>query len=375
MSQDITYVGLDVHKDSIWGAALPPGSDACQDEQTLPCDFARLRKWLRRLQRKWGDLRICYEASGAGYVLYRYLTERGFACEVVAPSLIPKKPGDRRKTDRRDARKLAVLYRAGALTMVRVMEQEDEAVRALVRCRRGLRKDVHRARQQVLKHVRRNGEVYRETANHWTKRHWIWLKALELPLVHEQFVLLTLLEKLEYLESKLEEVDERIGKEAFEGRSADRASRLMCLRGLAVTSAMGLGSEIWDGRRFPGAKEFMDWVGLTPSEHSSGGTTRRGGITKAGNSHCRHLLIQAAWVNVKRKPRVSVRQRAQWRGQPAWVVALSQRAMKRLHSRYWYLVSRGKLPQVAITAVARELAGFVWAIMQDEEPGSSKSAA
>ena len=120
MPQDITYVGLDVHKESITGAALPPGFDECPDEQTIPCDFSRLLKWLKQLRRKWGELRICYEASGAGYVLFRYLTERGFSCEVVAPSLIPKKPGDRRKTDRRDARKLAVLYRAGALTMVSV---------------------------------------------------------------------------------------------------------------------------------------------------------------------------------------------------------------------------------------------------------------
>jgi transposase len=375
MEQGITYVGLDVHKDSITGAALPPGFDECQEEQTLPCDFGRLRKWLKRLERKWGELRICYEASGAGYVLYHYLTERGFLCEVVAPSLIPKKPGDHRKTDRRDARKLAVLYRAGALTMVRVPDREDEALRALVRCRRGLGRDVNRARHQVLKHTRRNGEVYRETKNNWTKRHWVWLKALELPLAHEQFVLQTLLEKLEYLEAKLEEVEERIAKEAFEGQLAERASRLMCLRGVAVTGAAGLGAEIGDFQRFPGAKEFMDYVGLTPSEYSSGQTTRRGGITKAGNSHCRHLLVQAAWVNVKRMPRVSARLRAAWKGQPPWVVALAQRAMKRLHSRYWYLVSRGKVPQVAITAVARELAGFVWAIMQDKELESSKSAA
>jgi transposase len=374
MVQGITFVGLDVHKDSITGAALPPGSESCPDEQTMPADFVRLAKWLRRIRRKWGEVRICYEASGAGYVLYRCLEERGWHVEVVAPSLIPKRPGDQRKTDRRDARQLAVLYRAGALTMVAVPDREDEAVRALVRLHHALRKDVLRARHQVLKHLRRNGEVYR-AASHWTKSHWKWLHSVELSLPHEQFVLRTFLEKLEYLLAQLDEVDARIEKEAFDGDFADRASRLMCLRGIAVTGSMTLASEVSDFLRFPTAPKFMDYVGLTVSEHSSGNESRRGSITKAGSSHCRHVLIQAAWALVRTRPRTSPRLRAQWEGQPPWVVALAQKAMKRLHQRYWHLVHRGKLPQVAITAVARELAGFVWAIMQEGPTSREQRAA
>jgi len=373
MSQDITFVGLDVHKDTITGAALPPDSDVCQEEATFPSDLGRLAKWLRRIQRRWGPIRVCYEASGAGYVVHRSLTERGIPCEVAAPSLIPKRPGDRRKTDRRDARQLAVLYRAGALTLVSVPDREDEAVRALVRLHHALRKDVLRARHQVLKHLRRNGEVYRGT-HHWTKSHWGWLHSLELAHPQEQFVLQTFLSKLEYLLAQLQEVDARIEEEAFDGNLADRAGRLMCLRGIAVTGSMTLVSEVSDFRRFPTAPKLMDYVGLTVSERSSGERIRHGGITKAGSSHCRHVLIQAAWAIVKTMPRTGPRLRAQWEGQPPWVVGLAQKAMRRLHRRYWHLVHRGKAPQVAITAVARELAGFVWAIMQ-EGPRSNRQKA
>lgn len=366
MQKDTTYVGLDVHKDSITGAVLPPGFEDCQEERTLPYDLPRLFKWLRRVEKKWGTIRVCYEASGAGYVLHRELAARGLHCEVAAPSLIPKKPGDRRKTDQRDARKLAVYYRAGALTMVHVPEREDEAVRALARLRRALGQDVLRGRHQVLKHLRRVGLVYR-LGRHWTKRHWEWLQAVELPWPHEQFVLQKLLEKLEYLLAQLGEVDARLEEEAFSGHFRDRAARLMCLRGIAVTGAMALAAEISDFTRFPTAPHFMDYVGLTPSERSSGGETRRGGITKAGNSYCRHILVQAAWVMVRTRPRTGVRLRERLSEQPAWVTALSQRSMRRLHQRYWQLLSRGKTPQVAITAVARELAGFVWAVMQPTE--------
>lgn len=374
MAQDITSIGLDVHKDSIFGAALPPGFETCQDERTMPCDFARLLKWLRRIERRWGRIRVCYEASGAGYVLFRYLREKGIRCEVVAPSLIPRKPGDRRKTDRRDARHLAVQLRAGSLTMVHVPDREDEAVRALVRLRHAVKKDVHRARHQVLKHLRRNGAVYR-TTKHWTKAHWAWLHAVELDLPHEQFVLRTYLEKLEYLLAQLGDVDARIEKEAFEGAFAARARRLMCLRGIAVTGSMTLASEVSDFHRFASAPAFMDYVGLTVSEQSSGNTRRLGAITKAGSGRCRHVLIQAAWSLVRRAPRTSARLRESWEGQPPWVVATAQRAMNRLYKRFGSLVFKGKPPQLAITAVARELAGFVWALMQEESTSRDSQAA
>jgi len=367
MEQSITFVALDTHRDTITGASLPPGSERPTDIRTLVNDVPRLLKWLRRVERKYGEIRVCYEASGAGYVLQRELEAHGIRCEVVAPSLIPKRPGDRKKTDRRDAEHLAIQYRAGGLTMVSVPDREDEAVRALLRCRRAQTKDMLRARHQVLKHLRRNGLVFRGTRNNWTQAHWAWLERVELEHRAEQVVFRMHLEKLRYLMAQRDEVDEEISAVAFSEAYLERADRLMCFKGFSVYGSMGLVSEIGDFRRFPTAQAFMDYVGLVPTEHSSGETVRRGGITKTGNSHCRHILIQASWAIVQSQPRVVNRLRAQWEGRPSWLVALALRAMKRLYGRFRYLTNRGKLRQVAIVAVARELAGFVWAAMQDHE--------
>lgn len=375
MRKSITFVALDVHKDSISGAALPPDADRCVEEKTMPSDVTRLVKWLRRLERKHGEIQVCYEASGAGYVLHRELERRGITCEVAAPSLIPRKPGEPRKTDRLDARELAFQYRAGALTMVNVPDREDEALRALVRLRRSLVKELTRAKHQVLDHVRRNGSVYGGRSN-WTKTHWAWLESLALDPRDERFVHRKGLERVQYLEAQLGEVDERIRERAFSESYVDRAGRLMCLKAFDVTGAMVMTAEVGDFQRFPTAESFMAWVGLVPGVRQSGGTRQRGvGITKAGNSHCRHILIQAAWVIVTRPPRAGKRLREQWKGQPAWVVRHSQRAMTRLHKRYWYLVHRGKAPQEAITAVARELSGFVWAVMQPQESAACRDVA
>jgi transposase len=356
---------MDVHRDTISVAALPPGAERTTEARTLVHDVPRLVKWLRRLERRFGRIRTCYEASGAGYVLYRELASRGIPCEVVAPSLIPKRPGDRKKTDRRDAEHLAIQYRAGGLTMVCVPDREDEAIRALIRCRKALTKDILRARHQVLKHLRRNGQVFRGTRNNWTQKHWEWLERVELEHRAEKVVLRTYLEKLRYLMAQRDEVDEEIRVVAFSDAFLERADRLMCFKGFDVFGSMAMVSEVGDFWRFATAQGFMDYVGLVPTEHSSGDTVRRGGITKTGNSHCRHVLIQASWAIVQTQPRVVNRLRAQWEGRPPWLVALASRAMKRLHGRFWYLVNRGKPRQVAIVAVARELAGFVWAAMQD----------
>jgi transposase len=260
---------------------------------------------------------------------------------------------------------MAIQHRAGGLTMVHVPDREDEAVRALIRCRRALTKDILRARHQVLKHLRRNGLVFHGTRNNWTQAHWAWLERVELDHRPEQIVHRTYMEKLRYLLAQRDDVDEEIRAVAFSDAYLERADRLLCFKGIDTFGAMAMVSEVGDFHRFPTATGFMDYVGLVPTEHSSGSSIRRGGITKTGNSHCRHILIQASWAIVKSQPRVVNRLRTQWEGRPPWLVALSLRAMKRLHGRFWYLVNRGKLRQVAIVAVARELAGFVWAAMQD----------
>jgi transposase len=371
MQNSITIIGLDVHKDSIEAAALPPGFDDVQDRQSFGPNRSKLLKWLRRMKRKWGLIEVVYEAGGCGYELYRELTRRGIRCRVAAPSETPRKAGEKRKkTDRIDARKLAILHRAGALTMVSVPDQEDEALRSVMRLRRKLVRDATRTRTQICSHLLRLGQVYRESSN-WTNAHWDWLKSLRLPLADEQFTLDRYVEHLEFLESQLGEVEELIRERSRSEEHVDRAARLMALKGINVIAAMVLTAETGDFLRFASARQFMDWVGLVPGVHQSGETRRGLSITKAGNSHCRHMLIQATWSIVRNHPTAGRHLRRRWKGQPAWVTQLSQKAMKRIHRRYWHLMQRGKLKQVAVVAAARELAGFVWAIMQPPEVASN----
>ncbi len=367
MRNSITIVSLDVHRDSIVGGALPPDVDVIQDEKRLAFNLSKLVKWLRRLEGKWGEIEVIYEAGGCGYVIYRELTSLGIRCLVIAPSLIPIKPGERKKkTDRNDVRRNALAHRAGNLTMVCVPDQEDEALRSVMRLRRVLVKDKTRSRNQICSHLLRHGQVYR-AGNNWTTAHWDWLKALSLPLSDEQFSLDRYVEKQQLIEGQLSEVEHRIRERARTAEHVDRAARVMCLKGLDVIGAMVLTAETGDFLRFAEAKKYMDWVGLVPGIWQSGESCKGLGITKAGNSHCRHVLIQAAWSIVRNHPTASQKLRIRWKGQPAWVLRLSVRAMKRVHHRYWHLIHRGKEKQVAIVAAARELAGFVWAIMQPPE--------
>jgi transposase len=302
-----------------------------------------------------------------GYVLHRELRNRGIRCEVVAPALIPKKPGDRRKTDKIDARELAHHYRNSSLTMVVVPDREDEAVRSLVRLREDLVNDLTRTKHRTRCHLLRNGLAYRHGVN-WTKTHRDWLGGLQLELPDEQFVLEKLLEKLDTLNAELGEIDERIETRAFSESYVDRVARIRCLKGFATTTAMTMVSEVGDFTRFPTARHFMSFMGVIPGVWESGGTRRSGiGITKAGNAHCRRVLIQAALSIVQHHPTAGRTLRERWKGQPACVVRHAQKTMKRIHARYWSLINRGKLQQKAIVAVARELAGFVWAIMQSED--------
>jgi len=367
MRKSITIVGLDVHQDSIAAAVLPPDFDDVQEEKPFGADRSKFLKWLKRVQRKWGEIEVCYEAGGCGYVLYRELTRRGIACVVIAPSLTPRKAGEKKKkTDPIDARKLALLRRGGALTAVSIPDREDEALRAVIRLRRQLVRDRTRVRNQLCSHLLRNDQVYR-AGSKWTIAHWDWLKQVALPLEDEQYVLERLMEKLSYTDAQLAEVEHRIKERARSAEHLDRAARVMCLKGFQEIAAMVVTVESGDFLRFATAGKYMDWVGLVPGIWQSGKSSHDLGITKAGNSHCRHVLIQAAWSIVRTRPSASRKMRARWEGQPAWAVGLSQRAMKRIHQRYWHLLHRGKSKQIAIVAAGRELAGFVWAIMQPPE--------
>ena len=361
----IIYVGMDVHKDSITLAVLPATAKTPTRLERLPNDLAKLKRFLDRLTRD-GALRVCYEASGAGYVLHRALREWGYACDVIAPSLIPKRPGVQRKHDKRDAADLARLYRAGELTPVRIPSEAEERVRDIVRCRETFQREILKSRHYILKFLARRGFVYREGTN-WCTPHLRWLEHLTSeasPLAPpDRLVFREYHALLAYKLQRRDELDRQIEQLALTPALAAAVARLQCFRGIALQGAMVLATEIVDWRRFERPGQLAAYLGLVAREDSSGPRERKGSITKAGNSHCRHVLVQAAWCYHYR-PNLSVEIRRRQHGQPPAVVAHAWKAQQRLHQRYQHLAYR-KRPQIAVVAVARELVGFLWAVMRD----------
>lgn len=362
------YLGLDVHKESVTIAVLPAGAPSPTRVDKLPNDPARLRRYLDRLATQ-GELRCCYEASGAGYVLYRLLREWGYACDVIAPSLIPRKPGQQRKHDRHDATQLAHYYRSGDLTAIRIPTEAEERVRDVVRCRETLQRVLIKSRHYILKFLARRGFIYRE-GTHWSRPHLRWLTTLacdDSPLTAEdRFVFREYLALFEYKLQRRDALDREIEQLALRPALAAAVGRLQCFRGISVHAAMVLATELGDWRRFASPRQLAAYLGFVPREDSSGDRERKGAITKAGNAHCRHALIQAAW-SYRYVPKVAAHLRARQVGQPPGVVAHAWKAQQRLHKRFTHLAYR-KQPQVAVVAVARELIGFLWAAMQDLEP-------
>lgn len=364
MSRSIIYLGMDVHKESVTIAVLPAGAAAPTRVDRLPNDLAKLHRYLRRLTEE-GELRACYEASGAGYVLQRALTEWGVPCEVIAPSLIPKRPGVQRKHDKYDAGQLARLYRAGELTPVRIPSAAEERVRDLVRCRETFQRELMKSRHYVLKFLARRGVVYR-AGKAWSQAHVEWLRRLGAPngplAAEDRLVLGEYLALLEYKLSRREALDRAIEALALTPALATAVGWLQCFRGVRLHTAMVLATEIVDWARFAEPGELMAYLGLVPRERSTGERERKGALTKAGNAHCRHVLVQAAW-SYRFRPKLSAPLKARQRGQPAAVVAQAWKAQHRLHHRYCHLAYR-KRPQIAVVAVARELVGFLWSAMR-----------
>lgn len=362
------YVGLDVHKESVTLAVLPAGAPAPTRVDKLPNDPAKLRRYVDRLATQ-GTLRLCYEASGAGYVLYRLLRDWGYACEVIAPSLVPQKPGHQRKHDRHDAAQLAHFYRSGDLTPVRIPSEAEERVRDIVRCRETLQRELLKSRHYLLKFLARRGFVYRE-GTHWSRPHLRWLTALardDSPLAPEdRFVFREYLALFEYKLQRRDALDAEIEQLALRPALREAVGRLRCFRGVSTHVAMVLATELVDWRRFASPRQLAAYLGFVPREDSTGDRERKGAITKAGNTHCRHALIQAAW-SYRYVPKVAAHLKQRQEGQPPSVVAHAWKAQQRLHKRYTHLAYR-KQPQVAVVAVARELIGFLWAAMQDVAP-------
>lgn len=356
-----THVGLDAHKDSIFVAMLLPGRKTAVEWQMTNGPKAA-RQLARKIEREAaGSVQACYEAGPGGYALQRALAKEGVACDVIAPSLIPVRPGEKIKTDRRDAKKLAEMLRAGLLTTVRAPTEQEEAVRDLCRCREDAKHDESQARHRLTKYLFRSGVVYGQ-GRAWTQRHWRWLRQVRFADPNKQAVLEEYIAVVEQREERVRALEIKIGEVATTEPYRESVAHLRCFRGIDTITAMSLVAELHDIRRFKSPRELMAYLGLVPSEHSSAEKHRRGAITKAGNGHVRRLLVETSWSYTQR-PGIGAALRARRRGQPAQVIARADRAMSRLHRRYWKMTTRGKPHNKALIAIARELVGFVWAAL------------
>lgn len=351
------WVGLDVHQNSIT-AAIFQGDDKEPTIQRLPGDLNAARKLFRRLSRQ-GVPRACYEASGAGYVLKRALDHDGFHCEIIAPSLIPKKPGDRRKTDRLDAVHLARCYRAGQLTPVTMPDAEQEAARQLLRGRLALQRHITQLKHRIVRVLATHGYRFTGSKTNWTQSHRAWLAMTARELTGPLGLIITHhLEHLEYLESQRSALDAAIERLAQQPPWREGAEALRCFRGIELLTAMTLLTELGDIRRFASPRQLMAYTGLIPGERSSGDVQRRGPITKSGNAYLRRVLVEAAWHYHHRAGADLILRRRRM-GQDPGVVAVAVKAQHRLYRRFWHLRATKHANQ-AVTAVARELCAFVW---------------
>lgn len=351
-----TVAGLDVHATTVRVSAVC--GDELVGEATLKYDLASIETKLRSL----GVDRCCYEAGCTGFELQRFLQGRGIDCVVIAPSLVPKAKGDRVKTDRRDARHLALCFQAGMLTPVAVPDPELEAIRDLLRARDDARIDRTRNRQRVSGFCLRNGE--RLPGKTWSKERRVWLgkKLFEHPAQHRAFT--DYVETLDLADRRVERLDDDVISYAQHPAVSELVARLRCLRGIDTLSALTIAAEVGDMHRFRSAQAFMSYTGLTPSEHSSGDSRHQGGITKCGNQQVRRILIEAAWNN-RRIPRVTGLLAQRQAGQDPKVIQHANRCQRRLHKRWMRMTMRGKPNNKITCSVGRELAGFIWAIGTD----------
>jgi transposase len=357
------YVGLDVHKDSITVAVAEAGRESARVAATVRHEMKALGKVLARLGPPQG-VSCCYEAGPTGYGLARQLRDAGWVCDVIAPSLVAKKSGERIKTDRRDAMRLAEAHRSGDLTAVFVPDEATEAIRDLERARDAAKKAERVARHQLSKFLLRQGRRYQGKTT-WNEAHRAWVAAQAFAEPAQQYVLDDALAAVEAASLRVAQLTERLRGLAATWRLAPLVKALQSLRGVELVTAVTVAAEVGDFRRFATAGDFMGYVGLIPSEQTSGEHRRRGPITKTGNAHLRHVLVEAAW-HYRRKPRMSKALRERSMGVSPRVCAIAWKAQSRLHNRLSRLIGRGKNPAEAATAVARELAGFMWAIAREE---------
>ena len=363
MGKSVLYVGLDVHKMSMDVAIAEAGPGAeVRFYGQIGGDLDSLDRAIRKLRATGAQLQFAYEAGPCGYVVYRHLTAQGWPCLVAAPSLIPRRPGDRIKCDRRDALSLARLFRAGELTSVKVPDADDEAMRDLTRAREDAVSVERRAKQRTAAFLLRHGRRFPGKTT-WGRGHWRWLLQQVMEHPAQQIVLQEYLDAVAEAAARVQRLTAQIRELIPQWRQAPFVRAYQALRGVSLIVAATMAAEIGDLGRFANPKELMAHLGLVPSEHSSGATVRQGRITKTGNGHARRVLVEAAWA-YRLRARLTRALHLRQEGLSPTVREIAWKAQLRLCARYRRLFARGKNKPMIVTAIARELAAFLWAIAQ-----------
>ena len=373
MENSITYVAMDTHKKEHKVALHYPGQEEIVS-LTVKNTSSEISKMVKRILRKApGEVRFCYEAGVCGFNLKRRIETLGCKCAVIAPSLTPTKPGDRIKTDRRDAVRLLAMFKSGLLTEVHAPDPQQESARELIRLRQTAQENLMRIHHQLLKFLTRHGYIYTD-GKHWTQKHLRWLRSLEfeLPLLRDVFD--SYFTEMQHCTQRLDCLNKQLEQLAESEPYKEAVGLLKCFHGIDTLSAITIITEIFDFGRFSNPRELMSYLGLTPSESSSGDKQNKGPITKTGNRRVRRLLLEVSW-HYRHPYKISKVLRQRRKNQPQWVIDIADQAGHRLRKRYWYLINRGKMQCKAATAVARELAGFIWSVFIEYQARKVKEAA
>lgn len=361
MKEPITVVGMDTSKSRIQPALLLPHEQRATVWE-IANEPSAVRRLVKKVQREAaGEAVFVYEAGPCGYALQRQIEQLGSRCVVVAPSLVPKRPGERIKTNRRDARNLAEMYRAGMLVEVRLPSPEQEAVRDLCRAREDVLEDRARCRHRLAKMLLRRGYAY-TAGRHWTQAHRRWLNGLAFEHEADQIVFADYRLAIDHADARLRELESQLLAFAHQGPYREKVGWLRCFRGIDTLTAITVLCELHGIERFRTARQLMAYLGLVPREYSTGLKHHRGPITGVGNAHVRRVLTEACHP-YRHRPAVGGLLAKRRQGQPGWIIAIADRAQQRLHRRFWHLVSRGLPKGKVIIALERELVGFLWSVL------------